>query len=209
MTRVLLASAPFSTAAGRSHEKSAPSSRPRPGSTHPAARRATVARDAPGERTRNTQTCAPDQIRQLGSREARICLASISQLLPRVSGRDAHQLPTLRGAMLRYVDLLDSRYRLMRQFSKRSNVFAPGFGSAEAVHGMRSGRSASGQGRERLQVRYIRQGAARPQAVYVHGLVRRSADVRICVICGKSASTATGSVRASRRPFCYIRWPVR
>ena len=56
-----------------------------------------VARDARGERTRNTQICAPGQIRQLGSRAARICLSSISQLLPRVSRRDAHQLPTLRG----------------------------------------------------------------------------------------------------------------
>jgi hypothetical protein len=54
--------------------------------------------------------------------------------------------------------------------------------SSEAVHGMRSGRSASGQGRARLQRRYLRKGTARSQAVYVHGLVRRSADVRICRI---------------------------
>ena len=42
-----------------------------------------VARDARGERTRNTQICAPGQIRQLGSRAARICLSAISQLLRR------------------------------------------------------------------------------------------------------------------------------
>ncbi len=35
-------------------------------------------------------------------------MLSISQLLPHVSGRDAHQLPALRGATLRYVDVLDT-----------------------------------------------------------------------------------------------------
>ena len=45
----------------------------------------------------NTQIRAPDQIRRLESRAARICLSSIGRLLSCVGGCDAHQLPTLRG----------------------------------------------------------------------------------------------------------------
>jgi len=45
----------------------------------------------------NTQIRAPDQIRRLERRAARICLSSIGRLLSCVGGCDAHQLPTLRG----------------------------------------------------------------------------------------------------------------
>jgi hypothetical protein len=49
-----------------------------------------------------------------GSREARICLSPISRLLPRASGRDAHQLAALReqrsGALIRWIPrLADAR----------------------------------------------------------------------------------------------------
>ena len=44
---------------------------------------------------------------------------------------------------------------------------------------MRSRRSTSGQGPPTTKRRYLRQVAARLQAV-LHGPVRRSADVRIC-----------------------------
>jgi len=56
-----------------------------------------------------SERVTPGYVRQVRSdnrgRAARICLSSISQL-PRVSGRDTHQLPTLRGNGPRYVDVL-------------------------------------------------------------------------------------------------------
>jgi hypothetical protein len=43
---------------------------------------------------------------------------------------------------------------------------------------MRSGRSAGGQGRARLQRRYLRQGAARPKAVGGHVVLGRATSLR-------------------------------